>query len=66
MARILIVIGALLLIAGLLWPWLRRLGLGHLPGDVIIRHGNFYFYFPIATSIVLSVVLSLVLWLINR
>ena len=66
MARILIVIGALLLIAGVLWPWLRRLGLGHLPGDVIIRHGNFYFYFPIVTSIVLSVVLSLVLWLINR
>jgi hypothetical protein len=45
---------------------LSRLGLGHLPGDVVIRHGNFYFYFPIVTSIVLSLVLSLLLWLINR
>jgi hypothetical protein len=66
MARVLIAIGALLVIAGLLWPWLSRLGLGHLPGDVIIRHGNFSFYFPIVTSIVLSLVLSLLLWLINR
>jgi len=66
MARILIALGVLFLLAGLLWPWIRELGLGHLPGDILIRHGNFYFYFPIVTSIVLSIVLSLIFWLINR
>jgi hypothetical protein len=66
MQRLLIVLGALLLLAGLLWPWLGRLGLGRLPGDIVIARGGTSFYFPIVTSIVVSVVLSLVLWLINR
>ncbi len=66
MARFLVIVGILLFVIGLLWPWLARLGVGHLPGDIVVRHGNFTFYFPIATSIVISVVLSLVLWLINR
>ncbi len=66
MARFLVIVGILLVVIGLLWPWLARLGVGHLPGDIVVRHGNFTFYFPIATSIVISVVLSLVLWLINR
>ena len=66
MGRLLIVIGLLFVLAGLLWPWLTRLGLGRLPGDIAIEHGNVSFYFPIVTSIVVSVVLSLVFWLINR
>lgn len=66
MGRLLIVIGVLFVLAGLLWPWLTRLGLGRLPGDLVIEHGNVSFYFPIVTSIVVSVVLSLVFWLINR
>jgi hypothetical protein len=66
MQRFLVILGAVLLLAGLLWPWLARLGLGRLPGDITIENGNFSFYFPIATCIIVSVVLSLVLWFINR
>jgi hypothetical protein len=51
---------------GLLWPLLTRLGLGRLPGDIVIQRGNFWFYFPLATCIVVSVLLSVVFWLVNR
>jgi len=66
MSRTLIVVGLLLVAAGLLWPWLTRLGLGRLPGDIVIARDNFTFYAPLATGLLLSVVLSLVLWLVNR
>ena len=66
MARVLIIIGAIFLIAGLLWPLLSKLGLGRLPGDIVIERHNFRFYFPIVTSILLSVILSLVFWLFRR
>lgn len=66
MSRFLIVVGIICVVVGLLWPWLTRLGLGHLPGDFRIERDGFSFYFPLATSIVISVVLSLILWLINR
>jgi Protein of unknown function (DUF2905) len=66
MSRVLIVIGILCLLAGLLWPWITRLGLGRLPGDFRFESDGFSFYFPLATSIVISVVLSLIFWLINR
>jgi hypothetical protein len=66
MARWLIILGVVLIVAGLLWPWLTRLGLGRLPGDIVIERENFRLYIPIATSIVISVVLSLVLWLLDR
>jgi hypothetical protein len=66
MARFLVIAGIMLVVLGLAWPWVTRLGLGHLPGDIVIRHGNTTFYFPIVTSIVLSILLSLLLWLINR
>jgi len=49
-----------------LWPWLSRLGLGRLPGDVVIEHGAFRFYFPIVTCLAISVLVSLILWLLNR
>ena len=58
--------GALLLAAGLFWPWLAKLGLGHLPGDISICGERFSFYFPITTCIVLSLVLSLLFWLLRR
>jgi hypothetical protein len=64
--RILIVAGIILLIAGLLWPFLTRLGLGRLPGDIAIERQNFRFYFPIVTSLVVSVVLTLLFWLFRR
>jgi Protein of unknown function (DUF2905) len=66
MARWLIVLGIVLLLAGLLWPWLAKLGLGRLPGDIVIERENFRMYFPITTSILISIVLSLILWLLNR
>ena len=66
MARWLIILGVVLIAAGLLWPWLTKLGLGRLPGDLVIERDNFRVYMPITTSIVISVVLSLLLWLLNR
>lgn len=62
----LITIGTLLLVAGLLWPWLGKLGLGHLPGDISIRGARFSFYFPLTSGIVISVVISLLVWLLSR
>jgi hypothetical protein len=66
MQRALIAIGIIILLAGLLWPWLSKLGLGRLPGDIRIESENSVFYFPIMTCIVISVVLSLVLWFIRK
>ncbi|ESY64342.1 DUF2905 domain-containing protein [Mesorhizobium sp. M1050] len=66
MSRALIVVGLIIVAVGLLWPWLSRIGLGRLPGDIVIERENFAFYAPIATGIVISVVLSIILWLINR
>lgn len=65
-SRILITAGILLVLAGVLWPVLQRLGLGRLPGDIVIGRDNLRIYVPIMTSILISVVLTLVLWLINR
>jgi membrane protein implicated in regulation of membrane protease activity len=64
--RVLIVAGLILLAAGLLWPVLTRLGLGRLPGDISIERGNFRFYFPLVTSLVISVALTLLFWLFRR
>jgi hypothetical protein len=64
--RALIVIGLVLLVAGLAWPWLAKLGLGRLPGDIRIETENGGFYFPIVTCIVVSIVLSLLLYLFRR
>jgi hypothetical protein len=55
-----------LVVVGLLWPWLSRLGLGRLPGDIVIERENFRLYIPITTSILISLALSLILWLLNR
>lgn len=64
--RFLIIIGLTFVAIGILWPWLRRLGLGRLPGDIVIHRDNFTFYMPIATCLLISIVLSVILWLINR
>jgi membrane protein implicated in regulation of membrane protease activity len=64
--RILIVAGIVLLVAGLLWPLITRLGLGRLPGDIVIERPNFSFYFPLVTSILVSVVLTALFWLFRR
>jgi hypothetical protein len=66
MARFLIMLGLVLLVAGLLWPLLSRVGLGRLPGDIVIERENVTFYFPLMTCLLLSVVFSLVFWAVNR
>jgi hypothetical protein len=66
MARWLIILGIVLVVAGLLWPWITKLGLGRLPGDIVVERENFRVYLPITTSILISVALSLILWLLNR
>ena len=66
MARFLILLGLVILAVGLLWPFLSRLGLGRLPGDIVIQRDNFTFYFPLMTCILVSVLLSVVFWLFNR
>ena len=66
MVRWLVAIGLVLVFVGLLWPLLSKIGLGRLPGDIVIERGNVRFYFPIATCLIISIVLSFFLWLLNR
>jgi hypothetical protein len=66
MSRILITLGLVLVAAGLLWPWAARLGLGRLPGDIVIRGEHGGFYFPIVTCLLISLVISALFWLIGR
>lgn len=66
-AKLLITLGIIFVLAGLIWQFGGRfLNLGHLPGDIAIKRENFRVYFPLATSILLSVLLSLVLYLFSR
>jgi Protein of unknown function (DUF2905) len=67
MGRLLIVAGLVLLIAGLVVSFGGRFfGLGRLPGDIVVRRNNFTFYFPVVTSLLLSVILTIVLWFFSR
>lgn len=66
MQKILIGIGIILILLGLAWPWLQRIGIGHLPGDIIVKRDNFTFYFPIMTSIIASILLSLLFWFLHK
>jgi hypothetical protein len=64
--KLLIIVGLLVAGVGLLLIFAGRLGLGRLPGDIVIQRGNWSFYFPLATSLIVSVVLSLLFYLIGR
>lgn len=64
--RILMITGAILFVVGLALTVLGPMGLGRLPGDIVYRRGNFTLYFPIVTSILLSIALSLILWFLRR
>jgi hypothetical protein len=66
MARFLIVLGLAILVVGLSWPYLSRIGLGRLPGDIVIERDNVTFYFPLVTCLLLSVLFSLVYWVVSR
>lgn len=66
MQRLLVIVGTALLAAGLAWPLIRRSGLGRLPGDLFFQGQHFSFYFPLTSSIVVSVLLTVLLWLLSR
>jgi hypothetical protein len=66
MAKVLILIGLALVVVGLIWLAGERLGLGRLPGDIVIERESFTFYFPLMTALIVSLVLSLLLWLVSR
>ena len=66
LARWLVILGVGVVVLGLLWPWLTRLGLGRLPGDIVVERDNFRLYIPITTALLISVGLSKILWLLNR
>lgn len=66
MQRILIIVGIIVLVIGFLWPWLVKLPIGRLPGDIIIDRPGFKLYLPITTAIIASIIISLVLWLLRK
>ena len=66
MQKTLVILGLTLVLIGLAWPWLGKLPLGRLPGDIVVNRENFRFYFPLTTMIIISVLLSLIFWLLRR
>lgn len=66
MQRTLVVVGIVILAAGLLWPWLSKLPLGRLPGDILVEREGFRFYLPITTGLLISLLVSLLVWLFRR
>ena len=64
--RILIIAGIALVLVGFFWPWLGRIGLGRLPGDIVVEREGFRLYVPITTSLLISAVLTLGFWLIRK
>ena len=64
--RALILAGAVLIAIGVLWPWLRALNLGRLPGDILVNRPGLQIYFPIATCVVISVLFTLLFWIFRK
>jgi ribose/xylose/arabinose/galactoside ABC-type transport system permease subunit len=62
----LVILGVALVVLGVAWPWIEKLGLGRLPGDFRFEREGFSFYFPLTTSIIVSIVVSLLIWLLRR
>jgi Protein of unknown function (DUF2905) len=65
-SRLLIILGVVLVAIGLLWPVISKLGLGRLPGDIVIRRDHVAFYAPITTCLILSLILSVIVWVFTR
>jgi hypothetical protein len=66
MQKALIIIGVVLVVIGLIWPWIGKVPLGRLPGDIIIDKPNLKIYIPISTMVLISLVISLILWLLRK
>jgi len=66
MQKLFFVLGLGFLALALLWPLLQQLHPGRLPGDIVIQRDGFRFYFPVTTMLIVSLVISLLLWLFRR
>lgn len=66
MRRLLIILGIAIVLIGLAWPWLSKLPIGRLPGDIVVDRPGFRFHFPLATSLLVSALIALVMWLFRR
>jgi len=66
MQRVLIAVGLVIVLLGVFWPWIQKMGFGQLPGDIVIEREGFRFYFPVTSMIVISIVVSLILWWLRK
>lgn len=66
MQKTLIILGVTIVLAGLLWPWLSKVPFGRLPGDIIIDKPGFKLFFPITSMLLLSGLISLIMWLLRK
>ena len=66
MSRLLITLGIILVVVGVAWPLLAKLGFGHLPGDIRIERDDFTLFIPLTSGLIVSVVISLILWLLHK
>jgi uncharacterized protein HemY len=66
MQKTLIAIGIVILLIGLFWPWLGTIPLGRLPGDIVINRPNLKIYIPITTMVLISVIISVILWILRK
>lgn len=66
MAKYLIIAGLVLIGLGLLWPVLQKFPFGRLPGDIVVERENFRFYFPLMTSVIISVILTILFWIFRK
>ncbi len=66
MQKTLIIAGVLLIMIGLLWPWVVKLPIGRLPGDIVINRPGLKVYIPVTTMVLISVIVSLILWLMKK
>lgn len=66
MRNTLIILGLIILVVGLLWPWIGKLPFGRLPGDIIVNRPGFNLYIPITTMILISIVISLIMWIMRK
>ncbi len=64
--KILIIIGVIVIIVGIFFPYLSKLPLFRLPGDIVIEKPNFRFYFPVVSMIIISIIISIILWLLRK
>ena len=66
MSKKIVILGLLIVLVGLLWPWIEKLNLGRLPGDISIKRDDFSFYFPVTTCLLISGILSFLFWFFRK